>query len=409
MGRMSEMKVSGLKGWDDRRETGDMSIIERVTGITGRESRWTSGPMPLRWVAVVLALGVVGLAATACRTGVAEEPAQDSPADEAYRRTVNVEVVEVQPSDFASTVRLIGAVEALHDITVSAEESGVIRRFFVEKGQRVRAGQALAKIDDRVLAAQVAEAEAATKAARDNYERRRRLFRDEGIGTEAEFVTAEAQAEAAEARAEALRARLDHTTLRAPVSGVFDARYVDAGEMVGPGDEVGRIIDASRVKVVGGVPERYAADVMTGGMAQVRLDLYPGRVFEGEISFVATAVDPRSRTFEIEILLDNPDNLIKPQMVAGVELPTRALQNVLVIPQDALLRVEDGYQILVVTEIEGELEAEARQAVLGPSAANAVVVEAGIEPGDRVIVRGQQQVDAGDRVRLIGNSDRAEE
>jgi multidrug efflux pump subunit AcrA (membrane-fusion protein) len=95
-------------------------------------------------------------------------------------------------------------------------------------------------------------------------------------------------------------------------------------------------------------------------------------------------------------------------MVAGVELPTQALQNVLVIPQDALLRVEDGYQVLVVTEIEGELEAEARQAVLGPSAANAVVIEAGVEPGDRVIVRGQQQVDAGDRVRLIDNSDRTE-
>ena len=372
--------------------------------------------MPLRPAAVIVAVGVVGLAAAACGTGVAEEPAQDAPADEAYRRTVNVEVVEVQPSDFSSTVRLIGAVEALHDITVSAEESGVIARFFVEKGQRVRAGQALAKIDDRVLAAQVAEAEADSKAARDTYERRRRLFRDEGIGTEAAFVSAEAQAEAAEARAGALRARLERTTVRAPVSGVFDARYVDGGEMVGggggggggPGDEVGRIIDASRVKVVGGVPERYAADVTTGGMAEVRLDLYPGRVFEGEISFVATAVEPKSRTFEIEILLDNPGNLIKPQMVAGVELPTQALQNVLVIPQDALLRVEDGYQILVVTEIEGELEAEARQAVLGPSAANAVVVEAGIEPGDRVIIRGQQQVDAGDRVRLIGNSDRAE-
>jgi membrane fusion protein (multidrug efflux system) len=364
--------------------------------------------MPLRRATTILALGAAGLGATACGTGVAEEPSQDAPADDVYRRTVNVEVVVAQPSDFVSTVRLIGAVEALHDITVSAEESGVVQSFFVEKGQRVRAGQALARIDGRVLGAQVAEAEAAAKAARDNYERRRRLFRDEGIGTEAEFVAAEADAEAAEARAGALRARLERTTVRAPVSGVFDARYVDAGEMVAPGDEIGRIIDASRVKVVGGVPERYAADVETGGRAEVTLDLYPGRVFEGEISFVATAVDPRSRTFEIEILLDNPDNLIKPQMVAGVELPTQALENVLVIPQDALLRVEDGYQILVVTEVEGELEAEARQTVLGPSAANAVVVEAGIEPGDRVIVRGQQQVDAGDRVRLVDGSDRGE-
>jgi RND family efflux transporter MFP subunit len=370
---------------------------ERANGFGNRSSA-------LRFALPV----AVGLAAAACGRGQAEEPVQDSPADDAYRRTVNVEVIEVQPSDFASTVRLVGAVDALHDVTLSAEEDGVIQRFFVEKGQRVSRGQAIAKIGDRVLQAQVAEAEATARAARDNYERRQRLFRDEGIGTEAEFVAAEAQADAAAARAGALRARLERTTVRAPVGGIFDARYVDAGEMVGSGDQIGRIIDASQVKVIGGVPERYAADVRAGGLAEIRLDLFPGRVFEGEIAFVATAVEPESRTFEIEILLENPDQLIKPQMVAAVELPTRALEGVLIVPQDALLRVEDGYQILVVREVEGELEAAARRAELGPSAANSVVIESGLAAGDRVIVRGQQQVDPGDRVRLIESSDRSD-
>ena len=346
---------------------------------------------------VALAVG----AAAACGAGQAGEPGADQAADETYRRTVNVEVVEVQPSRFSTAVRLIGAVEAIKDVTVSAEEDGVIRRFFVEKGQVVRRGQPLAKIDDRLLSAQAAEAEADARAARDRYERRRRLFQEEGIGTEADFVAAEAEAEAAAAREAALRARLDRTTVRAPISGVFDERYVDAGEMVGSGDQVGRIIDAARVKIVGGVPERYAADVGVGGRAEITLDVYPGRVFEGEIAFVGASVDLRSRTFLIEILLENPGRLIKPQMVAGVELATRTLENVLVVPQDALLRVEDGYQILVVTEVGDELQAEARRAVLGPSAANRVVIENGLEPGDQVIIRGQEQVDPGDRVRLV--------
>ena len=76
----------------------------------------------------------------------------------------------------------------------------------------------------------------------------------------------------------------------------------------------------------------------------------------------------------------------------------------LFVTQDALLRVEDGYQILVVTEVDDELQAEVRRAVLGPSAANRVVIESGLEPGDRVIIRGQEQVDPGDRVRLVGGS-----
>ncbi len=91
-------------------------------------------------------------------------------------------------------------------------------------------------------------------------------------------------------------------------------------------------------------------------------------------------------------------------MVAGVELATRTLENVLVVPQDALLRVEDGYQLLVVTEVADELQAEVRRAVLGPSAANRVVIESGLESGHRVIIRGQEQVDPGDRVQLVGGS-----
>lgn len=344
----------------------------------------------------------VSVSAAACGAGQAGEP--DQAADETYRRTVNVEVIEVQPSQFSTAVRLIGVVEALNDVTVSAEEDGVIRRFFVEKGQVVRRGQPLAKIDDRLLRAQAAEAEADAKAARDRYERRRRLYQEEGIGTEADFVAAEAEAEAAAAREAALRARLDRTTVRAPISGVFDERYLDAGERVESGDQVGRIIDAARVKIVGGVPERYAADVRVGGGAEITLDVYPGRVFEGEIAFVGVSVDLRSRTFLIEILLENPGGLIKPQMVAGVELATRTLENVLVVPQDALLRVEDGYQILVVTEVDDELQADVRRVVLGPSAANRVVIESGLAPGDRVIIRGQEQVDLGDRVRLVGGS-----
>jgi len=352
----------------------------------------------------VTAALAVGILAAGCGAGQAGEPAADQAADETYRRTVNVEVVAVQPSKFSTAVRLIGAVEAMNDVTVSAEEDGVIERFFVEKGQVVRRGQPLAKIDDRLLRAQAAEAEADAKAARDRYERRRRLYQEEGIGTEADFVAAEAEAEAAAAREAALQARLERTTVRARISGVFDERYVDAGEMVGSGDQVGRIIDAARVKIVGGVPERYAADVRVGGRAEITLDVYPERVFEGEIAFVGASVDLRSRTFLIEILLENPGGLIKPQMVAGVELATRTLENVLVVPQDALLRVEDGYQILVVTEVGDELQAEVRRAVLGPSAANRVVIESGLEPGDRVIIRGQEQVDPGDRVRLVGGS-----
>ena len=90
-------------------------------------------------------------------------------------------------------------------------------------------------------------------------------------------------------------------------------------------------------------------------------------------------------------------------MVANVSVTRRALQEAMVVPQDALIRVEDGYVVFVVTQREGATVAEVRPVVLGPSQRNRVVVEEGVRPGDRLIVVGQKSVADGDRVNVVGS------
>lgn len=350
-------------------------------------------------IALVVAVALAGCSPSSGTSEAAE-------ADGDFVKVVNVEVEEVTPTDFTSYIRLTGEVEAMNDVTLSAEESGVIERFYLEKGHYVRAGQPIAKIRDRVLKAQVEEATASAQLAAERYERQRRLWEDEKIGSEITYLEAKYQAELQAARLETLEARLERTTLEAPISGIFDERLVDAGEMVAPGTPMARLVEVDRVKVTGGVPERFAASVAPGDSARINLDVLSDQQFTGKIAYVGRTVDKRNRTFPIEVVIENPGRVIKPHMVGNVEVADRRLQDVIVVPQSAILRVEDGYQVYVAVERDGVLIAVARPVSVGATYQNRTVILSGLAPGERLIVRGQQLVEVGDRVRVV-NDERA--
>ena len=350
---------------------------------------------------VVAAAALLALAATGCGSPEATGNEDAAGGEASFVKVVNVEVLTIEAVDFTSYIRLTAAVEAFEDVVVSSQESGVIERIIVDKGSRVRAGQPIARIDDEMLAAQVDESRASASLARERYERQRQLWEDEGIGSEIAFLQTKFEAQSADARLAFLEARLARHTIKSPITGLLDDRYVDAGEIVAPGTPVARVLTIDRLKVVGGVPERFGPYVSEGGSAVLDFDVLPGASIDGTIAFVGAAVDPQNRTFPIEILLDNPEGRLKPQMVANVRVATERLKGVIVVPQDVVMRTEDGYQVFVVAEGPGGTLAEARAVALGPSFENEVVIASGLAEGDRLIATGHQMVDAGDQVREV--------
>ncbi len=154
------------------------------------------------------------------------------------------------------------------------------------------------------------------------------------------------------------------------------------------------------MKVTAGVPERYAADVQRGAKVSVSFDVLR-QTFDGELTYVGAAVDSRSRTFPVEFRIPNPDGTIKPEMVANIGLVRSTIADAIVVPEEALVRTEQGFVTFVVTGAEGEERVETRAVTRGSSQHNKVVVEEGLVPGDELVVVGQQQVAAGDRVRVV--------
>jgi RND family efflux transporter MFP subunit len=347
-----------------------------------------------RKVAALAALLTAG-ALTACG------PAEVDAAAEATAETgrvLNVEVATLAPADFVETVRLTGTVGANRDVTVSAEESGIVTAILVDKGATVAAGQPILRIDDRLLKSQVDQARAQATLANELWERRRRLFEEDKVGSELAYLEARYQAEQARAALATLERRLERAVVTAPIEGVLDARMVEVGTMVNPGTPVVRIVDMDPVKVTGGVPERLSADIRTGARASVTFDALEGQTFAGTIGYVGAAIDPSNRTFPVEFALPNPGRAVKPEMVANIQVVRRVIEDALVVPQEALLRVEDGYVVYVVEDDR----AVARPVTIGASQQNQAVITTGLESGDRVVIVGQQQLAAGDRVRIVG-------
>ncbi len=352
-------------------------------------------------IGAIATLTAAGLVLAGCgEAGGA--PVQESVAPSV--RTVNVEVAEIEPQDFTHFVRVVGTVEAERDVTVAAEEGGVVESLLAPKGEEVATGAALVKINDDVLQAQLDQAESQARLAEDTWERQKRLWEEDSVGTEIQYLQARTSAETTAAQARVLRERVARTSVRAPVTGVLDDRMVEVGTMVSPGTPVARILDVDTVKIVAGVPERYATEIEPGAQVVVNVDALEGREFTGRVDFVGSAVDRDSRTFQVEIMVPNPGMGIKPGMVANVQIAQRTLKGALAVPRVAVLRRESGYVVYLAQDVDAGVKATVRPVELGVSRGDYVVVRHGLEAGDRVVTVGQQQIAEGDMLRITDRS-----
>ena len=238
------------------------------------------------------------------------------------------------------------------------------------------------------------------------------LWEEQQIGTELAYLQARGNSSMRDATVTAIEARLRKKTIRSPVDGIFEDYYVELGEYAAPAQPFARIVSLDQVKVIGGVPERFAQDVRAGTPVEVSIDNCPEADCMEVIAFVGDTVDPDSRTFDVEVHLANPNRMMKPGMIANMSIQLQEIAEAIVVPQQSVLRSENGYQVFVVESVDGRNLANSRDVVLGPAREDRVVVIEGLEAGDRVVIVGQLKLGSGDLVSIVngnGGSDREDE
>jgi membrane fusion protein (multidrug efflux system) len=336
---------------------------------------------------------------SACSQADGAEPAEPVQ-EKADTRQVRVETILVTPQAFREKVQLTGVVDAENDVTISAEAGGRVVEI-MELGAQVRAGAIVARFDERVLKSQLEAAEAAFQLAEDTYRRQKALFQDSVISA-LEYENVRSRRDQAAAALEQARKMYDDTRLSSPISGRVEERFVERGELVSPGSPVVRVVDTRRVKVRAGVPERYAADIAEKAPTWITVPSL-GIEEEARLTFVGRVVDAKSRTFPVEVELENSSARLKPEMVVDIAVERRSIGEALVVPQTALVRDDQGTGLYVVVEQGDKLVAVRRTVVTGPSFNGTVVIESGIQAADQVVVVGQSNLTDGNPVQIVSS------
>lgn len=316
-------------------------------------------------------------------------------------KTVNITTEPIAPSTFASYVRVIGNVETSNDIMISAEVSGKIVSFDAKEGQNVKKGQTILRIDDSKLKQEKARLKAINSQTKENYERLKKVYEEDGIGSELDYLNAKYAYDQSSSALESINVDLANTNIKAPFNGRVEAKSMDIGEMVAAGSPVVRLIGSDDYKISAGVPARYANVIGAGDEVDVWFDTQDSQELVKEISFVGNSIDPQNRTFRIEIDLSNNENM-KVDMITNIRLKTLEQSDVIVVSEEFIYSKDGQYVSYILAENEdGKPIALEKVVELGPSYKSNVVVESGLEVGDELITIGSAFLNDGMRVNVV--------
>jgi len=398
---------------------------------------------------------------------------------EAKRVKTNVEVWKIRTSQMSDHVMLPGVVEPISRVTVSSEVPGKVEKLHVTEGQEVRKGQLLLTIGKEELAlgvkqalayvgeleatiaqmragardGEIAQLKAFVESARSAHnltleqEKRRKQLFEEGVvpkemydaartslvaaekgleqaveslklaqkGARKEVIRAtEARLSGAKAALELAQRSLDKAEIRSPINGIVDMKFSEEGELIGPGTKLFELVTADKVKVVVWAPERVMTKVRTGDSVRLNFDAIEEEQ-EAKISRISFAADGATRTFKIEIALENPlmnggtdsgDRQYRTGYIASVDFKIANYENVVKVPIESL--VLQGSRLLVYTVRETDSKSGETEYItllndveVGLQNTESIQIKGGLEAGEMLVVKGQRWIRGDELVNVV--------
>jgi membrane fusion protein, multidrug efflux system len=322
------------------------------------------------------------------------------------------DVATIRPGRIEATTPVSGDLRPLETIAVRSRLEADIDEVFVRDGDRVRAGQPLARLDAgeldaarRAADADRASAQADLSAAQWNADQAAELFKAGAIA-EGELRTRKQAVEVTRARLAATESRLRtaerdlaSTRVLAPASGAVERRFVQPGERVLRGAQLFTVVRAEVLELAAAVPARAATSVVPGQVARFASD---GRTFTGTVARVGATVDPATRAVTVYVQIPNADGSLKGNSFATGRIVQKVLEQVLLVPTAALREAADGGGMYVY-RIEGDQIGSAKVALgIVDDQGGMAEVKEGLAAGDRVVVGNVGTLGRGMKVTIVG-------
>jgi RND family efflux transporter MFP subunit len=333
-----------------------------------------------------------------CATALISACDQQAPAGKKRGAEHTVEVATAHMERDRQLLQRSAVLNARQAVKVLNEEEGRLIELNVFEGDRVRAGQVLAHMDDGLLRAELAKATARRKQAVSDW-KRLQVMASQGMVSEEVYSKAKTEVEVAAADERYLGKRLAYMTLRAPIDGVISERHVEAGDVAQRYTHLYTILDDSRLRVQVTVSEELLARIDEKTPVKVRIDALGGDRYPARILRIFPAMDPSTHQGTVEVELSRPPKGARPGQLARVELSLVPAPYPL-IPVIALRQDEEGAYVYRIDE-----HSKARRVAVeaGRYYGEQVAITRGLQAGDRVVVRGFLGLKSGKPVVVVAH------
>ena len=323
----------------------------------------------------------------------------------------SVSTARIERVDLEQAIRASGDLNAKLHTTVAAEIEGRVTGIEVEEGTWVEEGDVVLELDPERRQLELAAARAGLAQARAQYGKERRQtdrvrkLHTQNVASQQKLDEAEATLELARAQLAAARAEVGvlersvaDANVAAPFAGRVARRHVDLGEFVQPGNALFELVDLDPLEVVFSLTELDTQRVREGQTVEIAVGAFPDRVFEGEVRFVAPTVDPATRTLRIKAEVANADGLLRPGLFARVHLASQGRENVLMVPEEALIQRSDGALLFLIDDDD---RVKRVPVMTGAAQDGLVEVRGEVEVGARIVRRGHGGLADGARVVVV--------
>lgn len=319
-----------------------------------------------------------------------------------------VEVITLANQKFEHFIELQGKIDADNISYVSPRGApGQVKALYIKKGDAVKKGQLLAKLDDAIIKQNIVAARQGLEQiktqlsfAKNLYQRQKNLW-DQNIGTEVQVISAknnvdalENQLKTSEESVKAAQEQWATTNVYADVSGIADQVNIRVGEtftgFIGTSAQI-VIVNTSSLKVVADIPETYLARVKTGNPVQAIIPDLNNKIINGKVSVISQSINANSRGFIMEAKIA-ADGLLKPNMVAQVKIQDYAVASTIVIPLTTIQTDEKGKFVFILSTENGKTFSRKKQITIGEVYGDRVEVKTGLANGDQLISKGFQSL-----------------
>jgi membrane fusion protein, multidrug efflux system len=355
-----------------------------------RRSIWRKGRAGRLSMAVLLCTAVI--AGVGCKKS--EQQVQKEV-------VVNVRVWTAEKRPLQPFVESVGTLKAYEEVIVSSEVDGILKSIRVQEGSPVTQGQLIAEIketdyrlDRERAAVALKQAEASLAYAKQEYERKEALYRKDLVAKQqfddvlARLVLSQGDVDRAKMGLDLAHEKLAKTSICAPMAGTVKEKRVTAGEYIRNGTFLVSIVRTDMLKLSFTITEKDVGSLRVGQDVAFTVDAFPGREFRAQLKTIYPSLEEKTRSLQLEAVLTNADQTLKPGLFARVTLYTGPARGTVVAPITALLYDNSRTKLFVV---EGD-RAKEREVKIGRKYGEYMEITEGLKEEEIVVTVGQNNL-----------------